>query len=369
MAQVDGTSRTPEAPLVPVGVLMAGTLLLSGGATWLLGGTWAVPVWAAGSAACTWLGARSGQKATQWAGLLLLVPVFARLLLWETWPGLFGGVMASPYVLVLLFLAGAGATWAAARKVERFAVPLLAATNLLAFWGLTLGVTRAFDGAHNGRVAGHEGLAVAGVWALYGLAMALVERRRPQRLLRLGARGVLGAAASFLVLGALMANARWAFVPYRVFAYTAVLGSAWLSEYLFRHHPEDGDVHGLLSLTVTGLGVWIGSFEVVRWLEPAFTLPEGNIPTRAMLLWQRSMLTHGTAAVWALYGTAVMAAGVWVRSAQTRLLGLGIVGLAAGYLAVAGLPNPAATLWVRMVAYLAALGGGVLSAYWFWKKR
>ncbi|HYG58122.1 MAG TPA: hypothetical protein VD902_08690, partial [Symbiobacteriaceae bacterium] len=114
------------------------------------------------------------------------------------------------------FLTGIGAAYGLSRMTARVDRPgrwslwLAVAGNVLAFLWMTLEITLAFDGAHNGRVAGNEGLTVAAGWALYGLALALWERRRPHLYLRYGARAAVGAGVMFMVLGALMANARWA---------------------------------------------------------------------------------------------------------------------------------------------------------------
>lgn len=240
---------------------------------------------------------------------------------------------------------------------------LIAVANLLAIGALTLGVTAYYDGAHNGRVSGHEELAVAGVWGLYGMGLALAGRRFTHPSLRNWARAVLGLALTYLTVGALPANARWALPGYRLGSYAAVLGGAWVAEWLFEPFAaEDRDVHGILSLVAALGGAFVLNFEVLRWLEPAFTLPAGVLLTPDLVAWQRSTIACLTAATWGAYSAGVGVAGVRFRSWRARLFAGGLAGVTLVYLVVAGAANPAAAAWVRLLGYGAAAGGALLVA-------
>jgi hypothetical protein len=257
------------------------------------------------------------------------------------------------------FVAALAAVWACrrAQKGENARWALVGWTHLLAVWYLTLEVTAYYDAAHNGRVSGHEGLAVAGLWGLYGLALAVANRRWPHRNLRHGARLMLAAAQVYLLLGALLANARWALPGYRLFAYAAVLGATWVAEYLM---DEDGDVTGILSLMAAFGSFGVGSFEVARWLEPAFTRPVGTTVTLQIIAWQNATTTFWQVAVWSLLALAITVAGARLRSSRTRLLGVAGFYWALLYTATFGVTNLAAAGWVQTIAFVAAVPGAVL---------
>lgn len=361
------TSRAGQSGVV--GWVMGLALAVSAAAAWVPGGTWAVPVWAAAAAAVVWAGCAAGQAWVRWAGTLLFLTPVIRLLFWETYPNLFGGQSMAPMPLrAMAFLITVAALGVAAYVQARFKGDrrqfwgLVGAASLVAFWYLTLEVTAAFDAAHNGRVAGHESLAIAGAWGLFGLGMALANRVWPHSYVRLGARAVLGAALTFLLMGSLLGNARWAFVPYRFFGYAAVLGGAWLAEYLFERDPDEDDVQGILSLVAALGGFAVCSFEVVRWLEPAFTHPPDALLSLKEFAWQRSMLGFWRVASWSGFAVCLMTAGVWLRSARARQMALAALGLSLAYGLWLTATNPAAIAWVRWVAFTAAVGGSLLAA-------
>jgi hypothetical protein len=331
------------------------------------------PLLAAGGAvlgsALVWAGVRRANRPGRWVGLALLALAAGRLVIWESYPDLLGGTLAAGPVRAIGYMvaiaAAFGAVWVYGNRPagtrSRTFWALVTGANLLTLWYICFEITAAFDGAHHVRANGHEALMLAAVWGLYGLALAAANRVWPSRPLRYASRALEGAALVLLLLGALMANARWAAPLYRYTSYAAVLGSAWLSELLFERHPEDREVHGLLSLAAAMGGVWVIAFEVGRLLEPYFFLPMEQLLSFEQLAWQKAMTTFWTAAGWGAYGLAVMAAGVWLHSWRARYVAAGVFVVAAGYLLVSGAPNPAAPLWLRLASY-ALVGGGAVGA-------
>jgi|GEM_PF-2166681 len=300
----------------------------------------------------------------EWAGLAVLGLAGIRLLVWDSYPELV--MRGAPHWFIRLgaFAAGLPALHVGVSLYKRLSGDsrrqtwLAVAAHVLTLWGLTWLIAELFDGRRNGRVAAHEALAITACWALYGLGLALFERRIPLVTARNGARILLGTALSYFLLGALEANARWALPGWRFFTYVSLFGSIWLTEYLCRGDETDREVGGLLSLSATLTGFPVGGFEVVRWTEPLFNLPPGQWITPALLAWQESLKTYWTVAVWGLYALGVMAAGVRMRSSRTRTLAALMYAVTLGYLALSGMTNMAAPGTVRVLAF----GAGVLGA-------
>lgn len=215
--------------------------------------------------------------------------------------------------------------------MRRAAAVLCAA--LLGLAGLTALVAAAFDGAHDGKVAGNEAMLISAAWGTYGLAMGLAARKKGLPALQSGAYFVLTLALLYLVLGGLMGNARWAEPWARYTGYVGVLGSVWTAELLLR----SGETGGLLAVTAAVTGFGACAFEVVRWLEPVFTLPLGQPLTPELYAFQESTRAFWTVGVWGLYALLVMGAGVLLRSAAARRLAAGLFGVALTYAAVAAL--------------------------------
>lgn len=237
------------------------------------------------------------------------------------------------------------------------------AVGLAAIIGATAAVTLAMDGAHNGRIAGNEAMAVSALWGFGGLALTLAERRYPGPCLRSGARAVLTAAVLYLVMGALLGNARWAVPAMRLLGYVGVLGSVWAAEAVLIRCDPHSDVNGLLSLTAAGAGFFASAFEVVRWLAPVFRLPLGQPVTPEILAWQESTRVFGTGAVWAVYAFCVLACGVKLRSPSTRQLSAAFLGVGITYIGAAGLTNPTAHLALRGGATLLLAAAALAGAY------
>jgi hypothetical protein len=352
-----------------------GALLVAGGlavvaalAPLAVTGPLLAAVWGVAGVALAWIGERQMSRAGRASlvirsvGLVLLALAAGWLLVRESYPTAFGGEMAGEFVRAVGYAVTIGAFCAAAYLHggtpgrSRTLWSLVGGANLLLLWYISFEITLHIDSSR-ARLSGQEGLVVAAAWALYGLALAVADRVRPHRNLRYASRALVGAGLILLVLGALLANARWAWPVYRYSSYTAVLGSAWLSEYLFERTRGEDDIHGLLSLAAAMGGIWVIAFEVVRLLEPAFVLPMDQLITFEQMAWQKSMLAFWTSLGWGLYGLLMAAAGVWLRSRQTRYMALATLGLAAGYLLVSGAPNPAAPLGLRLAAYAVAAGG------------
>ncbi len=355
--------RPGKRAVVRDGLIGAAGLLAAAAAAVAVEGAALTLLWTAVAAGLIGWGARGRLRTPAWCGLLLLAAAAGRSLLLSTFPGMVGTAPVGPAMRAALFILVAAALFGArwrfgrARANMRLLTWLGAAANLALLWWLTLEVTLVYDGRHDARVAGHEGLMVATVWGLYGLGLALVERRASHPHLRNGARAVLMAALAYLMLGALQGNAQWALWPYRYGAYAAVLGGIWIAEGLFRQYPEDRDVQGLLGLTAALMGFGIGGFEVNRWLEPLFTLPDGQQITAELLAWQRSTRAFWYAAIWGLYALVVMAVGVRLRSSRTRLLAVGLFAAAMLLTALLAVRNLAADPGLRILAFAALVPG------------
>lgn len=338
-------------------------LLIAALSGWAAGGWWFAPGLTLGAAAAAVIGAIYGAAWLRWAGLLTLLPATGLLLVRESYPHLLGATpspmawRAAAFLLAALALGAAARAMFRVRGGEETAWWLTGAAGLVAFWYITLEVTLAYDTAHNGMIAGHESLAVTAAWGLFGLTLALLDRRWPHQYLRYASRAVMGAGLTFLLVGALLANARWADPEYRFFAYAALFGSIWAAEYLFERRPEDWEIQGILSQVAALGGFFVIAFEIVRWLEPAFTHPVGVLLSLAEFEWQRSMLGFWRIASWSLYGLGLVGAGASLRSPRTRLLGLGGLGLSLVYGLFLAATNPAAITWVRWLAFAAAVGG------------
>lgn len=256
---------------------------------------------------------------------------------------------------------GTPAAEQAGRAVGEVTGTSLLVSLLVGVGFMTLVVTWAFEGAHNGRVAGNEAMAVSAVWGSWGFLMALTDTHFPSRRLRHGARGTLAAALLYLVLGALQGNGQWAEPFWRFLGYAGVLGSIWGAEYVMRARDAEEEIGGLLSLTAAAVGFGAIAFEVERFLIPLFTIPVGEWVTPEWLAWQDSTRTFWIAGLWGPYAAMAMAAGAWRQSPKARLLATAMALIGLLYAAVWGLTNPAASWWLR-AGSIAALSGGVFLA-------
>jgi hypothetical protein len=299
-----------------------------------------------------------------WLGVALLGAASLRLVVWESYPDLFGNAMAPVWLRAVAFAVTIGGWYAAARGFGRDQRPhwlLLAAAHLLTVWWIMFAITAAFVNNH-AIPSAHEGLLVAAAWSLYGFGLALAERRRPHAYLRMAALALVSAGLIFLMAGALMSNLRWGLPGYRLFAYAAVLGSAWAVEGLFARSDDQLGLHGLVSLTAMVSGFIIAGFEVARWLEPVFTFAPDAFRSQASWDWEAAIRASWNMIAWGAYSLACMAGAVVARSPRGRAL----AGLLAGATLVAGIYGAfqvAAPLSLRLPAVAAAAGGAALSAW------
>lgn len=229
-----------------------------------------------------------------------------------------------------------------------------------------------FDGAHNGRIAGNEAMVIAGAWGFSGMAAAVFRRQGGPAELRNGARILFAAGLLYLVLGALLGNSRWAEPWARLVGYAGALGSVWAGEWLLLGGggDEDADAGRLVALTAAAAGFGASAFEVVRWLEPAFTLAMGTTLTPEIYARQQAVRGLWTAAVWAPYGLAVVWVAVRVGSQAGLQLGAGALAAAWAYGAFAVVRHASGPGWLVGLAgaslALGTVGAGAL--YRLWRK-
>lgn len=315
---------------------------------------------------------RASGRPLFWAGVVVFAVAAVRLMLWETLPALSGHAplpaLGRASVFLVTVAAFYSAAWAGSRShsFARAATGFAGVANLFTLWYVTLEIAIAMPSRTNGIIAGNRAMMTAAAWGLYGLVLAAAELRLRSDLLREAARIVLVAALGYLVMGAMQGNGIWARPPERYIAYAAVLGSAWAAEYLFRRFEADQSGNGLVAFLATLTGAYVGSFEVQRWLEPAFTLPAGQFPGAETFAWQRSTFGFWLMAVWGGYGLAVMYTGVRLRSGWTRLAAVAVAGLALLAFPLAGAWRLETAGALRLTAFALALGG---AGFILWQGR
>lgn len=247
--------------------------------------------------------------------------------------------------------------------LEQLRIALWACAHLALLVWVTVQISGWLHAPGNGRVAGNREMLLAGVWAAYGLLLFLWGDRFSSRPARLGARFLLAAALSYLMLGALMANGRWALPLFRASAYLLVLAGIWLVEWLGRHHAEEAELQGLLGHAALLCGAWTVGFEALRWTEPLLTLPDGHWPTAQWLRWGDGVRAYAMGGGLGLYALATMAAGVRISSARTRVLAAALFALALGALLQHGLPGLQAPWPLRLFAFAALVPGAGLAGW------
>jgi hypothetical protein len=346
-----------------------------------LQGPWISVAWALEAAALVWIGFITGESWTRPAGLGLFGLAVTGLLTWETYPDLYQVAVTwemLPGVAQLLpgegplqwavtlagialrgftFLTSIGAVYAAVVAYHRFGGPrramqgLASVASFLTLWYLTFELTLFFDTAVP-VAAAHERLAIAATWALYGLALAAVERRLQGAPLRNGARLVLGGSLVYLVVACLLGNAVAAFAPFRLAAFAVVLGAIWLGEYWLRTRGAADETQGVVSLAAALVGFFVGAFEVRQWMGLAHSrvlFPVGEV--------------FATAALWGAYAAVVMVIGGRLRSAGTRILGAVLSAVAQVYVLALGLTGSGADPLLRTLAFITTVPGTYLAVY------
>jgi len=308
----------------------------------------------------------------RWAGLAARAVVGLWLTLWISYPDLFGGSLLPPWLRAAGFLAVIAGCLVAAvgehRRGGRLAWHLVGGAHAVAVWWITFEATLAIDARNHGRLAGNEGLLVAGVWSLYGLGLALAERRFSHVYVRHAARLMLGAGVVMLVGGAILSNARWADLGYRVFAYVAVLASAFIAEALFERYRDEPEVQGLVALVAAVGGVMVIGFEIRLWLDGGlFTFETGMPRSAAHYAWEASVRGYAAAVNWGLYAVGVAAAGRALQAPRARLTAAALAVVGMGYLLSGAVQFSRAAgmvpLALALVGCFAAAGGAALVAW------
>ncbi|HEY3365478.1 MAG TPA: hypothetical protein VGK74_10535 [Symbiobacteriaceae bacterium] len=335
-----------------------------------LHGAWLTVSLAVEGAGLTWAGFLVGERgwrdagaAVRWTGLASFAVTACRLMLWETLPGLFHRNSSEMLPFGVTFLVPVAAFYLSALAYRWFGgdaeTPawLVGAANLFTLWYITLELTLVIGDKQAGISAGNRAMLISAAWGLYGMCMALAERRFPQAALRDAVRLVLVAALGYLIMGAMQGNGIWALSAVRYVSYAAVLGSVWVSEYLFRRYHEDQAHNGLVSLLAALAVAFIGSFEVDRRLERVFTLPAGQWPDARTFAWQESTSAFWLMTVWGAYAPVLMAAGVRLRSRSVRLAATAISALALLVFLFGGGWHLATAGTLRLLAFACAAGG------------
>lgn len=312
----------------------------------------------------------------RWVGLAVLGAAGLWVVAWVSYPNLFGAALLPPWLRAAAFLAVIAGCLAAAvgehRRGGRLAWHLAAGAHAVAVWWVTFEATLAIDARHHGRLAGDEGLLVAGVWSLYGLALGVTERRFSHVYVRHAARLMLGAGLVMLVGGAILSNARWADVGYRVFAYVAVLASAWVGEALFERYRDEPEVRGLVALVAAVSGVMVLAFEIRLWLDNGlFTLETGVPRSAAHYAWEASVRGYAAAIIWGLYAVGVAVAGWVLRAPRARLTAAALAVAGLGYLVSGAFQFGRAAGMVPLVLAVAAAvaaAGGALAVGWLGRR-
>lgn len=304
---------------------------------WLVPSTYLSAAWALTGLALIALGRGSIEYPLRFAGAVALLLAAGHVGAVDSFPNFMGvppsltlgGVLLRFQVLRqigfgVVALSGLAAIWAYRPGSGERAVWawLAVATHLTILWMITDTIADAIQLMRGATSAGNEALWIATAWGLYGLTLVLTAPRVARELpwLKLG-QAVFTCALGFLLMGGMMANARWADASVRMAAYAGVPGAIWLAFWVQRRRGSLTEPDRLLALAATAMGFGICSFEVLRWLEPRFTYPSGSVVTQAMLARDHNLLNGLSLAVWAVYCLLVFGAGAWLRSRSLRYMG------------------------------------------------
>lgn len=322
----DPATRLPAAPPAAymralVGLAVAALLSI------LLPPVLQAVAWAlVGLALIAW-GRPAGQHPLRLAGALVLLLALARATLVDTLLVRASQDLVRQLSFALVGLSGLGAIWTyRAGDGEGWARRWLTiGVHGAILWAITYEIADAIELTRGAASAGNEALWIAAAWGLYGLLLTLTAPLVPRNLPWQGvAQSAFTFALAFLLMGGLMAQARWADAPVRFAAYAAVLGGIWLAGWVQDRRSSLTEPDRLLALAAATLGFGICSFEVLRWLEPRFTYPEGTV-TLAMLRRDQSLLNSLALAVWTGYGLLVLGAAAALRSRVVRFMGASLL--------------------------------------------
>lgn len=232
----------------------------------------------------------------------------------------------------------------------------LGAALLTAWWG-GAEVYAYFD---VGRPAGATPLFAALAWVgFYALAVG----HAGARLRAPGARWLAIGLQAVTLLGLLAAltgadSARW---PFRLTLFVAAIPGAYAAHLAFRspdQAPAEGRAMTWLSLAACALTVvWMGVE-----LHQHFRSPLAG--AARLRLQAEAVANHWVVLGMGLYGLAVTGAGLWLRSQQARVLGLGITTLAvAGALAAPAAAAARVPYALRLGAFVVAAGAAYAAAW------
>lgn len=200
---------------------------------------------------------------------------------------------------------------------------LAVCAHLVGLWVITYEVAAAIPLDRGATSMGNEALWMATAWGLYGLMLVLTSPWVSPDLPWKGLGQIIFTCALlFLLMGGLMAQARWADPLPRFASYAGVPGAMILAAWAQKRSGSLTEPDRLLALAAAALGFGILSFEVLRWLEPVFTYPQGTTVTPAMLARDRNLQTLWTLGLWALYTVLLWGIGERLRSRSVRFLAL-----------------------------------------------
>ena len=310
----------------------------------LLSLTW---MWALYAVGLLVVGLVLDKPLARWGGLGLLTVALVKLLLIDTFlalpdaeayiPGFnphfitYAMVLAPTAFVAYAFRRRIGASAKDLREVFR---ALVAALHVLAVWGLSLEAIHYFDSQTLTDVMSNQDaldglyIALTVVWAVYGAALIAMGLQRGMRLARWGGMVLVGLAFAKLVVFdsfAIVPNVETYVVAanpkFLAFAVAAVPVAA--IGYVYRdviRHLEEQEVRAfrILLAATNGLVVWALTVETVHF----FLMREDRLDINQA---QAILLT--LTVIWALYGAALLAAGLWKNLALARWGGLGLLGL------------------------------------------
>ena len=272
-----------------------------------------------------------------------------------------------PGVYLAAYIAARGGRSSATAPVPRpraevvaWVATALAAAILTAWWGVAEIGGLSFKEAWG---PGSPGLATATWLGFYALAVGLVGRwlrSSPARWLAIGLHGL---ALAGLLLVVAFTQSLWAtpaWWPFSGVAFVGVVLGLYAANALYRSPdspPAQAQAVGGLSLVACAFTVVWLAIEAHSRFAPA-----GQVPAEMWLALQ-STANHWVILLTGVYGLAVTAVGIRLRSPSTRVVGLSIQAVASVGVLTIGLLNPAAPHFLRLAALAGALGGLYTSAW------
>jgi len=323
---------------------------------------WVTMGWALEGVALTWVGLRAGSRATRSAALLIFVTAALHWLsvdvsdfayqAGQAFTPLINRRAASGGVLIASLAAAAWLFHRLRGQVEEeeramFGGVYVLGANVLAITLLSLDVNDYFErakaallpddlvgrvGRESGRIENAKQFSLSVLWILYGAAALIIGVTRRLRLLRFGALILLG-LATFKVL---VADASYYAAPWhtpifnQTFAAFALLIAALAcSAWFYARTPEIGGTERafvLPALTAAAnlFAIIALSLEASGYFEAE--IRSGGVASdklRNLQLAKQLSLS----VIWAVYGGALLVAGIWRRSLLLRVMALLLLGI------------------------------------------